>query len=79
MMGLRIKQRVDAYEIEGEERMEEKRQAGGDEEDGGGRFVPEDSDDDEGGAGFVPDDGGDDEGMQSEEYFSDGAGGFFPE
>lgn len=82
IMGLRIKQRVDAYEIEGEERVEEKRQekrqAGGDEEDGDGGFVPEDSDD-EGGGGFVPGDDGDDEGMQSEEYFSDGAGGFFPE
>jgi xeroderma pigmentosum group C-complementing protein len=48
LMSLRIKKRVDAYEVDGEEP----------------DFVPSDDDD---------------EGMQSEEYFDDGAGGFFPE
>jgi len=78
MMGLRIKQRVDAYEIEGEDRVEEVETAEVEGTEGGGGFVPEGSDDDDDGCGFVPDDD-DDEGMQSEEYFSDGAGGFFPE
>lgn len=52
LIALRIKERVDGYEVEGEDKE---------------RDLPEE----------VPVE--DDSGMESEEYFDDGGGGFFPE
>jgi len=61
LVGLRIKQRVDGYALEGEGNESMQDESGesdvyipNDEDDGGG-FVPDDDDDDDdGGGGFIP-------------------------